>query len=132
MSGYLQAATLTLAVSPLHPDGAADRRGSLLRDPAVLRAIAAAWRQSLAAGFLGAFASEMWFLAFAIKGPAAVRTLGLVEILIAGLVSRSLFRPDACRLRDIVGMVARRRRDRAAAQRLDQAAAGIARARAAG
>ena len=40
---------------------------------------------------LGAFASEMWLLAFAIESPARVRTLALVEILIAGLISRRLF-----------------------------------------
>jgi hypothetical protein len=33
----------------------------VLRDPEVMRAILRAWRQSMAAGFLGAFASEMWF-----------------------------------------------------------------------
>ena len=70
----------------------------------MLRAIFAAWRQSLAAGFLGAFASEMWFLAFAIQSPAPVRTLGLVEILIAGLVSRQLFAQTPS-LRDIAGMI---------------------------
>ena len=37
-----------------------------LRDPKVLRAIARAWRPSMFAGFMGAFASEFWFLAFAI------------------------------------------------------------------
>jgi drug/metabolite transporter (DMT)-like permease len=69
----------------------------------VLRAIFGAWRQSMAAGALGAFASEMWFLAFALKGPAAVRTLGLVEILIAGMVSRRLFAQTPS-LRDLTGM----------------------------
>ena len=33
-----------------------------LRDPQVLRAIARAWKPSLFAGFMGAFASEFWFL----------------------------------------------------------------------
>jgi uncharacterized membrane protein len=44
------------------------------------------------AGFMGAFASEMWFLAFALTTAAKVRTLALVEIFFAGLVSRSLFK----------------------------------------
>ena len=70
----------------------------------MLADVLAAWRPSLPAGFLGAFASEMWFLAFALQTPARVRTLGLVEILIAGLVSRRLFQ-QAPTLRDIVGMV---------------------------
>jgi drug/metabolite transporter (DMT)-like permease len=73
------------------------------RQPRVLHDIVLAWRPSLAAGFLGAFASQMWFLAFALQNAAPVRTLGLVEILVAGFVSRSLFAqsPGA---RDIVGM----------------------------
>jgi drug/metabolite transporter (DMT)-like permease len=45
----------------------------------------------------------MWFLAFAIQNPARVRTLALVEILIAGLVSRRLFAQSPT-LRDIIGM----------------------------
>ena len=62
-----------------------------------------AWRQSLMAGFFGAFASENWFLAFALTNPARVRTLGLVEILIAGLVSRRIFAQTPSP-RDIFGM----------------------------
>lgn len=100
--GYLQAATVTLAVS-LSIQTVLLTGWLIARDPAVLVAILKAWRQSLAAGFLGAFASEMWFLAFALKGPAAVRTLGLVEIIIAGFVSRSLFRQSPT-VRDMVGM----------------------------
>jgi drug/metabolite transporter (DMT)-like permease len=69
----------------------------------VLRGVLRAWRPSLPAGFLGAFASEMWFLAFAIQSPARVRTLGLVEILIAGLISRRLF-TQRLSLRDLAGM----------------------------
>ena len=53
-----------------------------LRDPGVLRAIARAWKPSLFAGFMGAFASEFWFLAFAITTAANVRTLALVEVLV--------------------------------------------------
>jgi drug/metabolite transporter (DMT)-like permease len=69
----------------------------------VLRAVVRAWRPSLPAGFLGAFASEMWFLSFALQSPARVRTLGLVEILIAGVVSRRLF-TQRLSLRDLAGM----------------------------
>ena len=57
-----------------------------------LAAITRAWRPSLFAGFMGAFASEMWFLAFALESAAKVRTLALVEIFFAGLVSRTLFK----------------------------------------
>lgn len=63
-----------------------------LFDRKTLRDILAAWRPSLAAGFMGAFASEMWFLAFALTTAAKVRTLALIEILFAGLMSRSLFK----------------------------------------
>lgn len=64
----------------------------LLFDRKTLGAIFGAWRQSLIAGFMGAFASQMWFLAFALAPAAKVRTLALIEILFAGLVSRSLFK----------------------------------------
>jgi len=61
------------------------------RDPAVLRAILRAWRPSLAAGVTGALASLLWFLAFSLQSAAAVRTVGLVEILFAQAASRRLF-----------------------------------------
>lgn len=64
----------------------------LLFDRKTLNALIAAWRPSLFAGFMGAFASEMWFLAFALTTAAKVRTLALVEIFFAGLISRSLFK----------------------------------------
>lgn len=63
-----------------------------LTDRAVLRATLAAWRPSLGAGFAGAFASAFWFLAFAIETAARVRTLALVEILFAQIVSGRLLR----------------------------------------
>ena len=59
-----------------------------LTDRAALRGMAAAWRESLGAGFLGAFASQFWFLGFALTAPANVRTLALVEVAFAALVSR--------------------------------------------
>jgi len=64
----------------------------VLRDPKVLHAIAGAWRPSLFAGFMGAFASEFWFLAFAITTAANVRTLALVEVLFAQGVTRFVFK----------------------------------------
>jgi drug/metabolite transporter (DMT)-like permease len=100
---FVAAATVTLAVA-LAIQSVLLTAWLVLRDPEVMRAILRAWRQSMAAGFLGAFASEMWFLAFAIKSPASVRTLGLVEILIAGLISRRLFAQTPS-LRDIIAMV---------------------------
>jgi drug/metabolite transporter (DMT)-like permease len=100
---FVAAATLTLAVS-LAVQTVLLSGWLALRDPDVLRAVLKAWRPSLPAGFLGAFASEMWFLAFAIQSPARVRTLGLVEIVIAGLISRRLF-AQVPSVRDIVGMI---------------------------
>jgi drug/metabolite transporter (DMT)-like permease len=75
-----------------------------LRDPKVLHAIARAWRPSLFAGFMGAFASELWFLAFAITTAANVRTLALVEVLFAQGVSRFVFKQPTTR-REFVGIM---------------------------
>ena len=68
-----------------------------------LTALIVAWRPSIKAGFMGAFASQMWFLAFAIESAAKVRTLALIEILFAGLVSRSLFK-NGVRSREAAGI----------------------------
>jgi drug/metabolite transporter (DMT)-like permease len=62
-----------------------------LRDRAVLAAIFRAWRPSLFAGFMGALASQFWFLAFALATAASVRTLALVEVLFAQAISRFVF-----------------------------------------
>ena len=75
-----------------------------LRDPEVLRAIARAWKPSLFAGFMGAFASEFWFLAFAITTAANVRTLALVEVLFAQGVTRFVFKQPTTQ-REGVGIV---------------------------
>src|SRR5215510_2925437 len=75
-----------------------------LQDPKVLRAIARAWRPSLFAGFMGAFASEFWFLAFAITTAANVRTLALVEVLFAQGVTHFVFRQPTTQ-REVVGIV---------------------------
>lgn len=63
----------------------------LFKERQVLVAMLRAWRPSLLAGFMGALASQMWFLAFAIAATAQVRTLALVEILFAHALSRRLF-----------------------------------------
>ncbi len=99
---FVPAATLTLAMA-LAFQTILLTGWLAVRKPDVLLAIFRAWRRSLAAGFMGAFASEMWFLAFALQNPAKVRTLGLVEILVAGLVSRRLFAQSPS-LREVAGM----------------------------
>jgi drug/metabolite transporter (DMT)-like permease len=64
----------------------------LARDRAVMAAIFRAWRPSLFAGFMGALASQFWFLAFALATAASVRTLALVEVLFAQAISRFVFK----------------------------------------
>jgi EamA-like transporter family. len=51
----------------------------------------AAWRTSLVGGLLGAAASQGWFLGFALTSAANVRTLGLMEVLFAQIVSYRVF-----------------------------------------
>ena len=73
------------------------------RDRGALVAIFRLWRPSLLAGAAGALASQLWFLAFSLQTAAAVRTLGLVEILFAQAVSHRLFAQGTTR-REGVGM----------------------------
>jgi len=56
----------------------------------ILRGCLAAWRASISGGFLGAFASQCWFIGFALTAAANVRTLGLVEVLFALMLSHRL------------------------------------------
>jgi drug/metabolite transporter (DMT)-like permease len=63
----------------------------MLREPKVMREIVRAWRPSVTAGFLGALASQFWFLGFAIATAASVRTLALVEVLFAQAISAFVF-----------------------------------------
>ena len=100
---FVLAATFTLAVG-------LTLQASLLslylavKSPAVLRAIVLAWRPSLFAGAMGAFASQFWFLAFALASAASVRTLGLVEVLFAQGVSHLAFKQPAT-LREAFGIL---------------------------
>ncbi len=67
------------------------------RQPAVLPAIARAWRLSTVAGMMGALASIGWLTAFALRPAVDVKTLGLVEVLFSYLVSRRMFREKLSR-----------------------------------
>jgi drug/metabolite transporter (DMT)-like permease len=70
----------------------------LARAPAVLKDILKLWKPSLLAGFMGAFASQFWFLAFALTAAANVRTLALVEVLFAlGVAYYSFKQPFSAR-----------------------------------
>ncbi|HVL72627.1 MAG TPA: DMT family transporter [Beijerinckiaceae bacterium] len=62
------------------------------------------WRSSLLAGFLGALASQFWFIGFSLTAAANVRTLALVEVMMAQAVSRRLF-SQATTAREIAGMI---------------------------
>lgn len=95
-------ATVTLAVS-LALQAAALTLWLAWRDRAALVGIARLWRPSLLAGAAGALASQMWFLAFSLQTAAAVRTLGLVEILFAQAVSHRLFAHGSTR-RELAGI----------------------------
>ena len=103
LSDFVLAATFTVTVG-LVIQAALLSAFLALRDPGVLRAIARAWKPSLFAGFMGAFASEFWFLAFAITTAANVRTLALVEVLFAQGVTRFVFKQPTTQ-REGIGIV---------------------------
>ncbi len=63
-----------------------------------------AWRISIWGGLLGASASEGWFLGFALTAAANVRTLGLVEVLFAQLLSWRIFLTKGTR-QEMIGTV---------------------------
>ncbi len=103
LSDFVLAATFTLAVG-LVIQAALLSLYLALRDPKVLRDIMRAWKPSLFAGFMGAFASQFWFLAFAITSAANVRTLALVEVLFAQGVTRFIFKQPTT-AREAIGIV---------------------------
>lgn len=74
-----------------------------LFDRPALRGSLLAWRPSLLAGLLGALGSQFWFLGFALTSAANVRTLALVEVILAHAVSRRVLGQAASR-REIAGM----------------------------
>ena len=88
---FVMAATFTLAVG-LAMQSLLLTLYLWLFDRSVLVAIVRAWRPSLLAGFMGALASQFWYLAFALATAASVRTLALVEVLFAQAISRFVFR----------------------------------------
>jgi drug/metabolite transporter (DMT)-like permease len=76
----------------------------LWRAPDVLKKIIGLWKPSLLAGFMGAFASQFWFLAFALTAAANVRTLALVEVLFAQAVAYYTFKQPIS-ARELAGIV---------------------------
>jgi drug/metabolite transporter (DMT)-like permease len=103
-ASYAMVATFTLTVG-LIVQAALLALYLVLRDRAVMTAILAAWRPSLFAGFMGALASQFWFLAFALTTAANVRTLALVEVLFAQAISSFVFRQPVS-AREGVGIAA--------------------------
>ena len=90
LPNFVMAATFTLVVG-LFMQAIVLSLYLWLRQPAVMTAIAKSWKRSLFAGFMGALASQFWFLAFALATAASVRTLALIEVLFAQLVARYAF-----------------------------------------
>jgi drug/metabolite transporter (DMT)-like permease len=76
----------------------------LARAPDVLGKILGLWKPSMLAGFIGAFASQFWFLAFALTAAANVRTLALVEVLFAQAVAYYSFKQPIS-ARELFGIV---------------------------
>ena len=72
--------------------------------PGSMTATLGQWRGSLAAGFLGAFGSAMWFTAFALRPVADVKTLGMIEVVFSYAVSRKLF-DEALSRREKIGLL---------------------------
>ena len=103
LPNYLMAATYTMVVG-LIVQVALLSLYLRLRDPGVVRAILQHWRPSMLAGFLGALASQFWFLAFALATAASVRTLALVEVLFAQAISTIVFKQATTR-REMLGIV---------------------------
>jgi drug/metabolite transporter (DMT)-like permease len=103
LANYVVAATFTLAVG-LILQSILLSAYLALRDPGVLKAIFRAWRPSIFAGFMGALASQFWFLAFAIATAASVRTLALVEVLFAQGISKLIFKQPTT-AREVIGIV---------------------------
>jgi drug/metabolite transporter (DMT)-like permease len=88
---FLIRATTTLALS-LALQAAFLLLWMLAFDRTALIASFRVWRSSLGAGFLGAFASQFWFIGFSLTSAANVRTLALVEVIMALVVARFVFR----------------------------------------
>jgi drug/metabolite transporter (DMT)-like permease len=102
LQNFVMAATFTLVIG-LAMQAVVLSVYLWLRSPSVLTAIMHSWKPSLFAGFMGALASQFWFLAFALATAASVRTLALIEVLFAQLVARFAFGQKTT-LREAIGM----------------------------
>ena len=94
----MTAASFTLVFGLFAADAGAVGLPAGARARACSTKILALWKPSLFAGFMGAFASQFWFLAFALTAAANVRTLALVEVLFAqGVAYYSFKQPLSAR-----------------------------------
>jgi len=100
---FVMAATFALAVGLMIQTALLSVYLALF-DRKSLFAILRQWRPSLFAGFMGAAASQFWFLAFALTTAANVRTLALIEVLFAQIVSRRIFDHKSAP-REVIGIV---------------------------
>ena len=103
LPNFVMAATFTLVIG-LALQAVALSLYLSLSQPGIMFALLRAWKASLFAGFMGALASQFWFLAFALATAASVRTLALVEVLFSQLVARFAF-GQRTSAREGVGMV---------------------------
>jgi drug/metabolite transporter (DMT)-like permease len=76
-----------------------------IREPGQLSKLFVAWKPSLIAGFFGASASACWYMAFALESAAKVRTLGLIEIFFALIVSKQILKQNISLLQ-VIGLIA--------------------------
>lgn len=108
-----------LALDPAHPPAAAFTTVLVVqaiqtvaltsylawRNPDSLKAVVAAWRQSLGAGFCGAAASGLWFTAMALSPVGPVRAVGVVEMPVAAIAGRRLFKERLSVFQIIAGLI---------------------------
>lgn len=100
---FVTAATITL-VAALLMQTVLLSAWLLWREPGTMTRIFQLWKASLSAGFLGAFASLFWFLAFALTPAANVRTLALIEVPVAQIAAYYGMK-QSISLREIGGVV---------------------------
>jgi drug/metabolite transporter (DMT)-like permease len=102
LENFVMAATFTLAVGLLIQTLLL-MVYLVLFDRRSLYAILREWRPSISAGFLGALASQFWFLGFSLTSAANVRTLALIEVLFAQFVTKGIGEKTSAR--EILGIV---------------------------
>ncbi len=101
--GFIVAATSVMVLS-LAMQVAMLLAWMLAANRELIGAMLRVWRPSLATGLLAASGSQFWFLAFAIESPAKIRTLGLIEIIFAQIISRRIFSQKQSG-REVIGMI---------------------------